>query len=51
MAPPGLASMEPPSFQNQMETEISGCIYAKQLQLEGKSANSVRVPVCKLDQH
>lgn len=51
MAPSGLASMEPPSFQNQMETEISGCIDAKQLQLEGKAANSVRVPVCKLDQH
>lgn len=49
MARPGLASTEPPSLQNQMETEVSGCIAAKQPRLEGKAANSVRVPVCKLD--
>lgn len=50
MAPPGLASTEPPSLQNQMETEVSGHIAAKQPWLKGKAANSVCVPVCKLDQ-
>lgn len=50
MASPGLASMEPSSSQNQMETEVSGHITAKQPWLEGKAANSVRVRVCKLDQ-
>lgn len=49
MARPGLASTESPSLQNQMETEVSGRIAAKQPRLEGKAANSVRVPVCKLD--
>lgn len=49
MGCPGLASVECPSLQNQMEAEVSGRIAAKQLRLEGKAANSVRVPVCELD--
>lgn len=50
MAPPGLASRKTSSSQNQMKTEVLGCISAKQPWLRGKAANSVRVPVCKLAQ-